>query len=81
MKFIRIVVDIFITITVFSIIFVISLDMNILGNFGPYQKRTIALLFSKENILETVIGLAIAAAIVLPIRWAIMKRIENNQNE
>jgi hypothetical protein len=52
--------------------------MNILGNLGPYHERTIALLFSKENIIETVIGLAIAAVIVLPIRWVIMKRIEKN---
>jgi hypothetical protein len=81
MKFIRIVIDIFITITAFSIIFFINLNFTILGTYGPDQEPTIALLFSKENIIKTLIGLAVAAAIVLPIRWAIMKRIGENQNE
>ena len=81
MKFIRIVIDVFITITAFSIIFFINLNFTILGTYGPDQEPTIALLFSKENIIKTLIGLAVAAAIVLPIRWAIMKRIGENQNE
>jgi len=81
MKFIRIVIDIFITITAFSIIFFINLNFTILGTYGPDQEPTIALLFSKENIIKTLIGLAVAAGIVLPIRWAIMKRIGENQNE
>ena len=81
MKFIRIVIDVFITITAFSIIFFINLNFTILGTYGPDQEPTIALLFSKENIIKTLIGLAVAAGIVLPIRWAIMKRIGENQNE
>ena len=81
MRLIRIIADIFITIIAFCIIFPILLDMNLIGTAGPYKERAIALLFSSENIMATVFGFIITAALVLAIRWVILKRIEKNQNE
>ena len=80
MKFLRTVVGIFIFTIGAILIFVIWLDLNIVRH-GAYEEHTIARLFSRENIIETVIGVAVIAAIILPIRWAIMKRIEKNQKE
>lgn len=80
MKFIRIIVDIFIFVVAIISIFMLCLSMNITGH-GPNQEETIARLFSNENIIETVITAAVMLAIVLPIRWAIMRRIGKSQNE
>ncbi len=67
-KSVRLIVDVFIVVTVMALAFVVALSMNVLPGSQTGDR-----IFSKENIKETIITLAIISAIVIPIRAWILK--------
>jgi hypothetical protein len=68
----RLAIDVLIVVIVVVIVFIGTLAQNIVP-----EPWTVERIFSKENVIETIIILVVASVIIIPVRMMILRRIKD----